>query len=166
MESKFKTVLNNNTITEATEKIDTFQALYLKEHLLKGNNIIKQVFTNMASQNHQNFKEALPALINSNNDIIIQGNNGTGKTSSYIINALQKIDESSNVIQILVFCPTRELATNAFYTLKNISKYMNVKICIVIGGTMIRETVKELGNYPQIVICTPGRGVDFIKKGC
>jgi hypothetical protein len=56
MESKFKTELpvNNNNITES---MDTFQALYLKEHLLKGNNIIKQVFTNMASQNNQNFKE-------------------------------------------------------------------------------------------------------------
>jgi superfamily II DNA/RNA helicase len=41
---------------------------------------------------------------------------------------------------------------------------MNIKVCIAIGGTMIRKTVKELGNYPQIVICTPGRGVDFIKK--
>jgi superfamily II DNA/RNA helicase len=127
MESKFKTELNNNNnnnnnnIIETTESIDTFQALCLKEHLLKGNNIINQAFTNMASEPSKLQRKALPALINSNNDIIIQANNGTGKTSSYIINALQKIDESS-AVQILIFCSTRELATNAFYTLKNYVK--------------------------------------------
>jgi translation initiation factor 4A len=40
---------------------------------------------------------------------------------------------------------------------------MNIKICFAIGGT-IREMVKELGNNPHVVVCTPGRGVDFIKR--
>jgi translation initiation factor 4A len=107
----------------------------------------------------------LLSLINTDRDIIIQTQSGTGKTASYVITSLQKLDEQSTVTQVLILCPTRELAYNVSHMLKNLSKYLNTKICIIIGGIYIQETVKELSNHPQIVIATPGRCLDMIKKG-
>jgi superfamily II DNA/RNA helicase len=107
----------------------------------------------------------LPNLINSGRDLIIQAQSGTSKTASYIIGSLQKLDELSQVTQVLILCPTRDLAQSVGCMYKKISYYLNTKICTCIGGVKSQDIIKELSSNPQIVIGTPGRCLDMVKKG-
>jgi superfamily II DNA/RNA helicase len=107
----------------------------------------------------------LPNLINSDRDLIIQAQSGTSKTASYIIGSLQKLDELNQVTQVLILCPTRDLALSVSYMYKKMSCYLNTKICTCIGGVKSKDIMKELSCNPQVVIGTPGRCLDMVKKG-
>jgi translation initiation factor 4A len=150
-----------------TEFVNCFHYLHLKESLLKGiNNIFtKGIYEYGFEKPSKIQKLILPNLINTDRDLIIQADSGTGKTASCIIGSLQKLDELSQVTQVLILCPTIELAQSVSQMYKNLSCYLNIKLCTCIGGVKLKETLNELKNNPQIVIGTPGRCLDIVKKG-
>ena len=98
-------------------------------------------------------------------DIIAQAQSGTGKTGAFSVSALQIIDEKEKKTQVLILAPTHELARQIKGVIDSLSIYLKIKTQLLIGGTNIEESKKNLEqNTPQIVIGTPGRVHDMIKR--
>lgn len=98
-------------------------------------------------------------------DIIGQAQTGTGKTAAFGIPILQKIDPENKSLQAVILCPTRELAMQAAEELRKFSKYMNgIKVLPVYGGQDIVRQIKNLKCGVQIVVGTPGRVMDHMRR--
>ncbi len=97
-------------------------------------------------------------------DVIGQAQTGTGKTAAFGIPALEMVNSKSKKTQVLVLCPTRELANQVAEELNKLGKYMGTKILPVYGGQNIQRQIKVLKKGVQIVIGTPGRILDHIER--
>ena len=99
-------------------------------------------------------------------DIIGQAQTGTGKTAAFGIPLLQKIDPRSKKQQAIALCPTRELAIQVADEIRKLSKYMHgIKILPIYGGQDIVRQIRGLKEGTQIVIGTPGRVMDHMRRG-
>ncbi len=110
-------------------------------------------------------EKAIPLLTDTGKDFIGQAQTGTGKTAAFTIPLLSKIDFSSKKTQALVLAPTRELAQQVEAEIKKLAKYINIKSTCVYGGASYEKQMRALKSNPQIVVGTPGRVKDFIKRG-
>lgn len=116
------------------------------------------------------FNEATPIqaqtipLVLSGVDVIGQAQTGTGKTASFGLPILQEIDVQNPHIQALVISPTRELAVQTQGELQRLGKYRHAKVIAVYGGSDIRRQIKQLREHPQVVVGTPGRLLDHLKR--
>lgn len=99
-------------------------------------------------------------------DTIVQGLSGAGKTTTLVIASLQKIDYLNSSTQILVLAPTRTAATAIQKSGLDIGVGLNVRAHACVGGTSIRDEKKSLQEGQQLVVGTPGRVLDMLKKGC
>jgi len=97
-------------------------------------------------------------------DIIAQAQSGTGKTATFTIGMLQKLDVSLNKTQVIILAHTRELASQINHVVDSISKYMKVSINLSVGGISVRDNMDSLKSNPHIVIGTPGRILDMLNK--
>jgi ATP-dependent RNA helicase DeaD len=98
-------------------------------------------------------------------DIIGQAQTGTGKTAAFGIPILQKVDPENKALQAVILCPTRELAMQAAEELRKFSKYMHgIKVLPVYGGQDIVRQIKTLKSGVQIVVGTPGRVMDHMRR--
>lgn len=97
-------------------------------------------------------------------DVIAQAQSGTGKTATFSISVLQKIDPAVKQCQALILAPTRELAQQIQKVVVAIGDFMNVECHACIGGTSVREDMKALQDGPQVVVGTPGRVHDMIQR--
>ena len=135
----------------------SFDTLNLKDNLLRG--IYSYGFENPSKIQN----DSIPVLL-TGKDLIAQAQSGTGNTGAFLIGALQKIDESKKETQILVLVPTHELVHQIYEVAVELSKYLDVTIMEVVGGTNVGECQRELSKFPQIIIGTPGRVLDMINK--
>ncbi|PYG90331.1 ATP-dependent RNA helicase DeaD [Ruminiclostridium sufflavum DSM 19573] len=117
------------------------------------------------------FEEATPiqsqsiSYILDGNDLIGQAQTGTGKTCAFGIPAVEMINPEMEAIQVLVLCPTRELAIQSSEEVKNLLKYKEgVRILPVYGGQPIDRQIMALKKRPQIIIGTPGRIMDHLRR--
>ncbi len=108
--------------------------------------------------------EAIPYLLEGK-DVIGQAQTGTGKTFAYAIPMLEHIDMSSNQVQALVMCPTRELSLQVCKEIEKLAKYTRIKATTIYGGESYEKQLRALAKRPQIVIGTPGRIIDHLKRG-
>ena len=98
-------------------------------------------------------------------DVLGQAQTGTGKTCAFGIPAIEKINEDNEDIQVLVLCPTRELAIQSAKELKSVATYKkDVRILPIYGGQPIERQIVALKKHPQIIIGTPGRVMDHIRR--
>ncbi|KAI6180099.1 RNA helicase [Aphelenchoides besseyi] len=97
-------------------------------------------------------------------DVIAQAQSGTGKTATFSISVLQRIDEKADHVQALVMAPTRELAQQIQIVMRGLGDYMNVNVHACIGGTNVRDDQRKLENGVQVVVGTPGRVSDLISR--
>lgn len=108
--------------------------------------------------------QSIPHILNGA-DVIGQAQTGTGKTCAFGIPAIEMLDPNSEKIQVLVLCPTRELAIQTAEELKNVSKYKrDLKILPIYGGQPIERQITALRQRPQIIIGTPGRIMDHLRR--
>lgn len=108
--------------------------------------------------------QAIPVVM-SGVDVIGQAQTGTGKTASFGIPMLQKVDLNNKKTQILILSPTRELAIQVADEIRKLAKYMHgVKILPVYGGQEIGRQIKALKGGAQIIIGTPGRIMDHLRR--
>ena len=108
--------------------------------------------------------KAIPAII-SGKDIIGQAQTGTGKTAAYTIPMLMKIDPQIKKPQAIVLCPTRELAVQVAEEIRKLAKYMSdIKVLPVYGGQEIVRQIKSLKTGVQIIVGTPGRVMDHMRR--
>lgn len=117
------------------------------------------------------FEEASPIqaksipVIMEGRDVVGQAQTGTGKTAAYSIPLLQKIDPELKKVQAIVLCPTRELAVQVAEEIRKLAKYMSdVKVLPVYGGQEIVRQIKSLKTGVQIVVGTPGRVMDHMRR--
>lgn len=97
-------------------------------------------------------------------DIIAQAQSGTGKTGAFSIGAIQNVDATQNTTQVLLLSPTRELATQSYNVISAISRNMNIRTQLLIGGTYIDKNISALNDVPHIAVGCTGRVFDLIKR--
>ncbi|KAG0679821.1 translation initiation factor eIF4A [Pichia californica] len=101
----------------------------------------------------------------SGRDVLAQAQSGTGKTATFSISALQRIDEKEKKTQALIMAPTRELALQIQRVVVSLALHMDVTVHACIGGKSVGEDIEALKNGAQIVVGTPGRVFDMIERG-
>lgn len=98
-------------------------------------------------------------------DIIGQAQTGTGKTAAFGIPLLEKVDPKSRKLQAIALCPTRELAIQVAEEVRRLAKYMHgVKVLPIYGGQDIGKQIRSLKDGVQIIIGTPGRVMDHMRR--
>jgi len=98
-------------------------------------------------------------------DVIGQSQSGTGKTGTFLIGTLQRIDPKDMDLQALILAPTRELSQQILNVCNNLSSYMKLKTYLLIGGNSRQDDLKNLDkNSYQVVIGTPGRVYDMLSS--
>ena len=108
----------------------------------------------------------IPHLLSKDGDVVALAQTGTGKTAAFGLPVLQRIDKNKNVPQALVIAPTRELCLQIAGDLADFSKYQDgLRILPVYGGSSIDSQIRSLRKGVQVVVATPGRLIDLIKRG-
>lgn len=137
----------------------SFKDLGLKQELLEAVEILG--FTEPTKIQEQ----AIPTILASQRDLIALAQTGTGKTGAFGIPTIQQVDPDSSDVQVLVLSPTRELAIQIAKDMKAFAKKVKgVKTVAVYGGANISSQIRALDNGCQVVIGTPGRMLDLIKR--
>jgi superfamily II DNA/RNA helicase len=143
--------------TDEVELYENFDDLGLKENLLRG-------IYSMGYEKPSAIQQKAIMPIIKGNDVIAQAQSGTGKTATFTISILQKIDETRQQIQSIILTHTRELAFQVKNVVDGISGFLKISSTLCIGGTHVKENISELLENPHIVIGTPGRILDMISK--
>ena len=109
--------------------------------------------------------KVIPHLMSSEQDLIASAQTGTGKTAAFGLPLLDLTNTRDKNVQTLILCPTRELCIQITNDLLSYSKYLkNINILSVYGGVKIEKQIKSLKKGPQIVVGTPGRTNDLIRR--
>lgn len=109
--------------------------------------------------------EVIPSLIENPSDLVGLAQTGTGKTAAFGLPVLHHIDEKIRKTQALVLCPTRELCLQISRDLRSFATYMpGIKVAAVYGGASIELQIKQLSEGPQVIVATPGRLNDMIRR--
>lgn len=138
-----------------------FIDLNLSENLLKS--LSDMNFVNPSSIQ----KEAIPQVL-SGIDIIAKAPTGSGKTAAFAIPIIEKLDfnPETKSIQALILCPTRELTIQVHREFEKLTKnFENISVVSVYGGQNIEKQLSALKKEPQIIIATPGRLMDHLRRG-
>ena len=140
--------------------MEKFRELGLEGEILKG---IEDLGFEVPSPIQE---KVIPVILGEENDLVALAQTGTGKTAAFGLPLLQKLDTSLSVIQVLILSPTRELCMQIASDLQKYSKYRaDIRVTCVYGGADIRRQIKELERGVQVLVATPGRLCDLIKRG-
>lgn len=123
-----------------------------------------QAVTALDYQEPTPIQEGILPLMLSGQDVMGQAQTGTGKTAAFALPILQKINPKSNLPQALVIVPTRELALQVHDMIKALGQFNGPRVLAVYGGTSYSPQLNELRNGVQVVVGTPGRLLDLIKR--
>jgi len=141
------------------ENMSEFKKLGIKADLIKG---LKELNIVEPSKIQQ---QVIPILLNQDTDLVGQAQTGTGKTAAFGLPLLQKIDTSKDSIQALVLCPTRELGQQVAKQFFKFTKYTDkIFTTAVYGGEKIELQIERLRRVNHIIVATPGRLLDLIRR--
>ena len=150
----------NNEVQEVKEEAtaNLFENLDLSKELKKALNDME--FVEMTAIQSQ----SIPAMI-AGNDIVAQAPTGTGKTCSFGIPVVENTDTSERNVTSPILAPTRELALQIANELIRLTKYKkSIRIAVVYGGQNIDRQILALKRKPQIIVATPGRLMDHMRR--
>lgn len=108
-------------------------------------------------------EKAIPAIFKGR-DVIAKSQTGTGKTLAYLLPLVQRIQTERDEVQALILTPTRELSKQVFDVLKSLASVRGVDAADVIGGRTIENQIQKLKRNPHVIIGTPGRLLDHIRR--
>ena len=145
------------TITDWTEVHETFDSMNLHENLLRG--IYAYGFEKPSAIQQRGIVPFTKGL-----DVIQQAQSGTGKTATFCAGVLQQLDYEKEECQALVLAPTRELAQQIEKVMRALGDYLNVKCHACVGGTSVREDQRILQSGVHVVVGTPGRVYDMLRR--
>ena len=135
-----------------------FKELKVKEE-------IKQAISDLGFTDLTEIQEKVIPVALEYRDLIGQAPTGTGKTLGFAIPILNMIDENSRDIEAVVMAPTRELALQITSDINDASKYLkHVNAVTIYGGELIDKQINALRRHPQIIVATPGRLLDHLKR--
>ncbi|WP_309608697.1 DEAD/DEAH box helicase [Flavobacterium sp.] len=136
-----------------------FSNLGINQHIIKALSDLKIEIPTEIQQ------KTIPVLLSSQEDFIGLAKTGTGKTAAFGLPLLQLIDIENPNIQAIILVPTRELGNQIFNNLESFAKYLsNVSIASVCGGVPIKPQIERLKETTHIIVATPGRLIDLIKR--
>ena len=139
--------------------MSTFQDLGLNDDLLRA--ITDLGFTKPSEVQ----EKAIPILLESETDLVALAQTGTGKTAAFGFPMLEKIDVDSRTTQGLILSPTRELCLQITNEMKLYGKYCKgLNVVAIYGGSSITDQAREVKRGAQIIVATPGRMKDMIKR--
>jgi translation initiation factor 4A len=141
-----------------TESVNSWDDLNLKEDLLRG------IYSFGFEEPSPIQKKAIRPIADGR-DVIAQAQSGTGKTGAFTVSAMQRIDHTKEELQGLIMAPTRELATQIHKVLTGLGTFltdMNAKLFV--GGRAMDEDLNDLKDKPRIIVGTPGRIHDLIRR--
>lgn len=107
--------------------------------------------------------KAIPAIFKGR-DVIAKSQTGTGKTLAYLLPLVQRVQTERDEVQALILTPTRELSKQVFDVLKSLASVRGVDAADVIGGRTIENQIQKLKRNPHVIIGTPGRLLDHIRR--
>ena len=136
----------------------TWEAMNLKSDILKG------IYALQFSTPSEIQKRAIIPIAEGK-EVLAQAQSGTGKTATFCVAALQRIDPTLKAVQAIILAPTRELALQIHTVISELAKFTDIKPHACIGGTSYDETHAALTSGCQVVVGTPGRINDLISKG-
>ncbi|CAH9084336.1 unnamed protein product [Cuscuta epithymum] len=139
-------------------KGNEFEDYFLKRELLMG--IYEKGFERPSPIQEESIPIALTG-----SDILARAKNGTGKTAAFCIPALERIDPDTNVIQVVILVPTRELALQTSQVCKELGKHLKIQVMVSTGGTSLKDDIMRLYQPVHLLVGTPGRILDLAKKG-
>ena len=145
------------TITDWTEVHETFDSMNLHENLLRG--IYAYGFEKPSAIQQRGIVPFTKGL-----DVIQQAQSGTGKTATFCAGVLQQLDYEKEECQALVLAPTRELAQQIEKVMRALGDYLQVKCHACVGGTSVREDQRILQSGVHVVVGTPGRVYDMLRR--
>lgn len=144
--------------TENTQEITSFEDLHLDRKILAA-------LKDMGFEEPSPIQKGAIPLALEGEDLIGQAQTGTGKTAAFGIPIIQKINEKDRHIQALVMSPTRELCIQVADEISKIGRTKRVRVLPVYGGQPIERQIRSLKRGIQVVIGTPGRLLDHIRRG-
>lgn len=110
-------------------------------------------------------EEAIPQILTNRQDVVALAQTGTGKTAAFTLPLLEQIDTNSKKPQVLILSPTRELGIQIAKNVEQYTKYLdNIKSVAVYGGSSIDTQIRQIKRGVQIVVGTPGRTLDLIRR--
>lgn len=136
----------------------SFAAFGLRTEVLKG---VEDLYYKEPTQIQT---EAIP-LIMEGKDVIGQAQTGTGKTAAFVLPILHKLVPGKKDVQALILTPTRELSVQIAAEIEKLGKHLDVNVLSLHGGTDIDKQLNRLKANVQIVVGTPGRILDHLKRG-
>ena len=139
------------------EVVTSFDDMHLKDELLRG--VYAYGFEKPSAIQQRGI---MPIL--ADHDTIAQAQSGTGKTATFSISVLQQIDLKLKKTQALILAPTRELAQQIQKVVRALGDFLNVTSHACVGGTLVRDDIRILRDGVQVVVGTPGRVYDMIKR--
>ncbi len=142
-----------------TKLVEDFSSLGLSEQML--NAVKSKGFEKPSSIQAL----VIPKLLQGTNDIIAQSQTGTGKTAAFGLPVMQQIYGSERGIKAIVLVPTRELAIQAASELHSFNAEKRLAITAIYGGAAMSEQLRRLSKGVDIVVGTPGRTLDHIRRG-
>lgn len=145
------------TLDSTEEELTSFSALKLKPEILES--LGKMGFVAPTPVQARCYECAMSGV-----DAVIMAQTGTGKTAAFGIPTIQKLDVVQQSVQALVLVPTRELALQVSREISAIGNKIGSKCIPVYGGTSFSNQVKEFNDGAQIIVGTPGRVLDHIKR--
>jgi len=150
-DSRIKTedVLNRNGIE--------FEDFELKRDLLKG--IFEMGFEKPSPIQEESIPYALMGR-----HILARAKNGTGKTASFVIPSIEKIDTEKDCVQALLLVPTRELALQTSAVVKKMAKHLPINVIVTTGGTSLKDDIIRLKRVVHVIVATPGRILDLCER--
>lgn len=137
---------------------ETFDEMGLRDDLSRG------IYTYGFEQPSTIQKLAIVPM-SKRSDILAQSQSGTGKTGAFTIGALSVLDTTIKAPQVLVICPTRELAQQTEKVAHSIGQYMGLKVLSATGGNHLRSDIGALKAGAQFIVGTPGRVFDLMCRG-
>mmetsp|Transcript_8571 Transcript_8571/g.12243 ORF Transcript_8571/g.12243 Transcript_8571/m.12243 type:complete len:413 (+) Transcript_8571:32-1270(+) len=139
------------------EVIETFDGMELPEELLRG--IYAYGFEKPSAIQQRAIR---PTILGK--DLIAQAQSGTGKTATFAVGTLAKLDAKLRECQSLILAPTRELAQQIQKVVIALGDYMDVQVHACVGGTAVRDDIRTLQGGVHVVVGTPGRVYDMINR--
>ena len=135
-----------------------FEKFNLDKNIIKALNNLKYEEPSKVQE------EVIPRLL-SEKDLIVKSKTGSGKTASFAIPLVQKVDINNNSVQGLIIAPTRELALQIKEEIQNIGRIKKVRCSAIFGKQPLKDQIAELKQRVHIVVATPGRIIDHIGRG-
>jgi translation initiation factor 4A len=149
---------NSETIQDTLKMYETFDEMGLTDELTRG-------IYSYGFENPSKIQQLAIVPMSKHTDILAQSQSGTGKTGAFTIGSLSVVDPTIKSPQVLVICPTRELAQQTERVAGALGNYMGLKVLSATGGNRLQSDISTLRAGAQFIVGTPGRIFDLIRRG-